>query len=64
VVLKKYKQLKLEVVEQRKNVCSTSSKLDLPEKLPSIEEELKVLAASESSRSIPRYLRFFRAPHF
>ena len=42
----KIKRLRLEVVEQRKNTCSTTScvSLVLPEELPSIEAALKLFA--------------------
>jgi len=48
----KIRRLRL-VVEQRKNVWSTSSKLDLPKELPSVEEALKDLVAVMNALKTP-----------
>ena len=48
----KIRHLRLEVVEQRKNVCSTSSKLVLPKELPSVEEALKDLVEAKTPLSV------------
>jgi hypothetical protein len=40
------RRLGLEVVDQDRSVWSTTSKLSLPEELPSIEEALKLLAGA------------------
>jgi hypothetical protein len=45
-VRQKIRRLGLEVVEQQRSVCSTTSRLVLPEELPSVEEALKMLAAA------------------
>ena len=45
-VRQKIRRLGLEVVEQSRSVCSTTSKLSLPKELPSIEEALKLLAGA------------------
>ena len=45
-VRQKIRRLGLEVVEHKKIICSTSSKLALPKELPSIEETLKTLSAA------------------
>ena len=45
-VRQKIRRLGLEVVEQDRSVCSTTSKLILPKELPSIEEALKLLAGA------------------
>ena len=44
-VRQKIRRLGLEVVEQSKIVCSTTSRLVLPKELPSVEESLKILVA-------------------
>ena len=45
-VRQKIRRLGLDVVEQQRSVCSTTSRLVLPEELPSVEEALKMLAAA------------------
>ncbi len=45
-VRQKIRRLGLEVVEQKKIVCSTTS---LPKELPSVEETLKTLSAALTS---------------
>ena len=45
--------IKEEVVGQLKNGCTTTSKLDLPEELPSVEEALKTLAAALKALDTP-----------
>jgi hypothetical protein len=45
-VRQKIRRLGLEVVEQNRSVCSTTSRLILPKELPSIEEALILLAGA------------------
>jgi hypothetical protein len=46
-IYKKIERLGLEVVdEEKKNLSTTTSKLELPEELPSVEETLKTLSAA------------------
>jgi len=49
----KIRRLGLEVVEREKNQCSTSSRLSLPQELPSIENIMKRLSAALSGLEIP-----------
>jgi CRISPR/Cas system-associated endonuclease/helicase Cas3 len=42
-----------EVVGQLKNGCTTTSKLELPDELPSVEEALKTLAAALEALDAP-----------
>jgi hypothetical protein len=46
-VRQKIRRLGLEVVDQDRSVCTTTSKLILPKELPSIEEALSALACPE-----------------
>ena len=50
-IRKKIAHLGLEVVEQRKNVCSTTS-IVVPEELPSVEEALKILVEAKTPLSV------------
>jgi hypothetical protein len=45
--------IKEEVVGQLKNGCTTTSKLELPDELPSVEEALKTLAATLKALEAP-----------
>jgi hypothetical protein len=46
--------IKEEVVGQLKNGCTTTSKLELPDELPSVEEALKTLVAALKALESPR----------
>jgi Zn-dependent peptidase ImmA (M78 family) len=51
----KIRRLGLEEVEQRKNACSSSSELIMPEELISIKEALKKLVASMTALETPGF---------
>jgi hypothetical protein len=52
-VRQKIRRLGLEVVVQKKIVCSTTSNLVMPQELPSVEETLKTLSAALSALETP-----------
>jgi len=55
-VRQKIRRLGLEVVDQDRSVCSTTSKLILPKELPSIEEALSALACPEIGAKWSQFL--------
>ena len=52
-VRQKIRRLGLEVVVQKKIVCSTTSNLVMPQELPSVEETLKKLSAALTALETP-----------
>ena len=53
-IYKKIERLGLEVVdEEKKNLSTTTSKLELPAELPSVEETLKMLSAALTALDTP-----------